>query len=60
MDLLLIDGPPQDVQEELKYPALPLLRPFLFENFTLILDDAGREGEKRASLRWKEELEVYE
>ncbi len=60
IDLLFIDGPPQDVNEEARYPVLPLLKPFLAKDFVLILDDACREGEKRASLRWKEELEVYE
>ncbi len=60
IDLLFIDGPPQDIQKEARYPALPILKPFLSKNFLLILDDANGEGEKRASLRWKGELEVYE
>jgi glycosyltransferase involved in cell wall biosynthesis len=60
IDFLIIDGPPESIQEEARYPALPLLRRELASDFTLILDDANREGEKKASLRWKRELEVYQ
>ncbi|WP_163328950.1 glycosyltransferase [Desulfurobacterium thermolithotrophum] len=60
IDVLFIDGPPEIIQKDARYPALPLLRKFLSEKFLLLLDDANREGERNASYEWKKELEIYE
>jgi glycosyltransferase involved in cell wall biosynthesis len=59
IDFLIVDGPPESTQEEARYPVVPLLKEKLASDFTLILDDANREGERKASLKWKRELEIY-
>jgi len=60
IDVLLIDGPPEATQKEARYPAVPVLRELLTTDFLLLLDDASRDGEKKALERWKREIEVYE
>ena len=58
VDLLLVDGPrsggtgPEAVS---RYPALPFFRPYLADGFTLLLDDARRQGERRVLARWASE-----
>ncbi len=59
IDVLLVDGPPETTQEKARYPAVPLLKDYLKEDFLLLLDDSKREGEKRAVEKWKREVEVY-
>jgi len=59
VDFLIVDGPPQTTQKLARYPALPLLKPYLSADFTLFLDDADRPDERQTSLMWKRELEIY-
>jgi len=59
VDFLLVDGPPEFTQELARYPALPLTKPYLADDFTLFLDDANRPDERAASLAWKRELSLY-
>ena len=55
IDLLIIDGPPGPLQPMSRYPALPLLLPFMSENCTIVLDDAIRDEEQAIAKRWVEE-----
>lgn len=55
IDLLAIDGPPGPIQRHSRYPALPLLKRFLAEHCTVILDDAGRDEEQEIVQRWGNE-----
>lgn len=55
IDLLIIDGPPAHLQPLSRYPALPILLPYLSEHCTVILDDAGRKEEKAIAQRWNNE-----
>ncbi len=56
VDLLLVDGPPASADgpaERSRYPALPLLSDRLASGAAVILDDAGREGERWVLERWE-------
>ncbi|MRI83778.1 MAG: hypothetical protein C6I00_05085 [Nitratiruptor sp.] len=53
--LLLVDGPPMALQPLSRYPALPLLNPFLHQEFQLLLDDGAREEERKVVERWERE-----
>jgi hypothetical protein len=50
--LLVVDGPPGQLQPLSRYPALPRLSPFLAERVTVVLDDADRTDEKAIIARW--------
>jgi predicted O-methyltransferase YrrM len=54
IDLLIIDGPPGQLQTESRLPALPVLLPFLSENCVIILDDASRLDERSIVRKWVE------
>jgi predicted O-methyltransferase YrrM len=57
VDLLLVDGPPQatDRHGTPRYPALPVLGAKLAQGSVVIVDDAGRDAEKRMLERWHSE-----
>jgi len=55
IDLLVIDGPPGPLQPMSRYPALPLLKPYMSEHCTVILDDAIRNEEQEIARRWAQE-----
>jgi len=52
IDLLIIDGPPGALQPMSRYPALPLLLPYMSEQCTVVLDDAIRDEEQEIARRW--------
>ncbi|MGH2985784.1 MAG: class I SAM-dependent methyltransferase [Solirubrobacterales bacterium] len=60
IDLLLVDGPPAGEPgiERARYPALPALASRLRRGATVILDDAGRPGERWVLDRWQEQTGV--
>jgi Methyltransferase domain len=60
IDLLIVDGPPayDELRQLSRYPALPVLHPFLAENWTVMLDDIGRAGETAILQRWEAEFGV--
>jgi glycosyltransferase involved in cell wall biosynthesis len=60
IDVLFIDGPPEAIQENSRYPVFPLLKEYLSEDFILLLDDANRKGERNSVYEWKRELEIYD
>lgn len=55
VELLLVDGPPagRPEIERSRYPALAEMRPRLAPGAVVILDDAGRPGERWALARWR-------
>lgn len=55
IDLLIIDGPPGALQSMSRYPALPLLLPYMSECCTVVLDDAVRDEEQKIAQRWVHE-----
>ena len=56
IDLLIIDGPPGQLQPLSRYPALPILAPFLAECCTVMLDDSSRHDEREIIKRWQNEF----
>jgi predicted O-methyltransferase YrrM len=60
IDLLLVDGPPAGEREieDSRYPALPALAERLAANAIVVLDDADRDGERRAFDRWLAEFSL--
>lgn len=52
VDILVIDGPPQDTCPLARYPALPQLISKFSDICVVFLDDADREDEKEAVRRW--------
>lgn len=53
IDLLVIDGPPEDIQREARFPALPLLWDKLSAHAIIILDDTNRPDEQAIIKKWK-------
>ncbi|MGF1644544.1 MAG: class I SAM-dependent methyltransferase [Thiotrichales bacterium] len=53
IDMVIIDGPPDRVQRNARYPALPLLIKRLSSRGLLILDDASRPTESRIIRMWQ-------
>ena len=56
IDMLVIDGPPGQIQDISRYPALPLLHEYLSEDAAVLLDDAARADEKIIVERWCREF----
>jgi predicted O-methyltransferase YrrM len=56
--LLLVDGPPGDLQELSRYPAVPLLREYLSRTAVILLDDAARDDEKTIIGLWQQDLNL--
>jgi predicted O-methyltransferase YrrM len=54
IDLLFVDGPPGKMQSLSRYPALPVLGPYLSPQALIFVDDGGREDELRMIELWRE------
>jgi len=52
VDFLVVDGPPARTQKEARYPAFPLLAPFLAAGCTIVLDDGSRADERTIANEW--------
>lgn len=52
IDLIVVDGPPEHVQKEARFPAIPLLRERIKDGTVILVDDGRRDGEKAAVERW--------
>jgi len=57
IDLLVIDGPPEGIQDLSRYPAIPLLYSSLSHEAIIVMDDGRRDGEKRITAMWEEEFD---
>ena len=56
IDLLVVDGPPGNIQSLSRYPALPLLYRHLSDRSIVILDDGHRDDEKKIVALWEKEF----
>jgi hypothetical protein len=52
IDILLVDGPPGQIQKHSRYPAVPLLKKFFNPNTIVVVDDSDRPDEKEIINRW--------
>lgn len=59
IDLLVIDGPPGQIQDISRYPALPLLHEYFSDDITILLDDAGRTDEQSIVSMWIREFPEF-
>ena len=55
--MVVVDGPPNYIQDLSRYPVIPLLYNRMNNNSILILDDGVRDEEKEITRRWEEEFE---
>lgn len=55
-DMVVIDGPPQAIGDQARYPAGPMLFPRLARGAMVFMDDAARPGERAALVRWAQEF----
>ncbi len=56
IDMLVIDGPTEDIQPLARYPALPLLKGKLSDKAIIILDDTNRKDEQQIIRLWQQEF----
>ncbi len=54
LDMLLVDGPPHNVQNLARYPAYPMAAPRLSTDWVLIMDDGLRQSEQDTVKLWDE------
>ncbi|WP_407352042.1 class I SAM-dependent methyltransferase [Luteimonas sp. R10] len=60
IDVLLVDGPPGSTGPLARYPALPMLHPFMAEGALVIVDDTIRKEEQEIVERWAAQYELKE
>jgi predicted O-methyltransferase YrrM len=58
IDILLVDGPPEQTNPLARYPALPLLWDHLADDALILMDDADRTHERKIIRRWTTEYPV--
>jgi hypothetical protein len=51
-DMIIVDGPMSSSWRMARYPALPVLRDFLADDFTIVLDDINRKDELCIASSW--------
>jgi predicted O-methyltransferase YrrM len=56
IDVLLVDGPPGPSGPRARYPAVPLLKPYLSPRCSILLDDGDRPDERAIAEAWAQEL----
>lgn len=57
-DILLVDAPLSGLCKNSRYPAVPLLREFLADDFVVFLDDIERPDETEIAEEWCSEFEL--
>jgi len=58
IDMLVVDGPPGNLKNLSRYPAVPLLKEYLSDDIIVMLDDTQRSDEQKISASWKKELKL--
>jgi hypothetical protein len=58
IDFLFVDGPPGKIQSLSRYPALPVLAPYLAPRAIVFVDDGGRDDEMQMIELWRELKDV--
>lgn len=59
IDMLIVDGPPANTDDEARYPALPYLIKQMSPTSIVIMDDAIREDEQNICKQWVEMYPEY-
>ena len=58
IDLLVVDGPPEHLNAQARFPAVPLLKPYLSDSCVILMDDGNRPDEKAIAQKWTDLLDV--
>jgi hypothetical protein len=60
VDVVVCDGPPaySTGSRMARYPAIPVLRHFLSDRYSVYLDDIDRSGEREIAKKWSELLQI--
>ncbi|NIP81033.1 MAG: hypothetical protein GWM90_18175, partial [Gemmatimonadetes bacterium] len=56
IDLLVVDGPPDTLRRDARWPAVPVLQHRLAPDAVVLMDDGDRPDETRAALDWHDRL----
>jgi O-antigen/teichoic acid export membrane protein/predicted O-methyltransferase YrrM len=59
VDMVVIDGPPGNIQKWARYPALPILYSRLSQNAVIVMDDCFRHDEKETIRAWQKRFEGF-
>ncbi|MEZ5082528.1 MAG: class I SAM-dependent methyltransferase [Bacteroidales bacterium] len=59
-DLVVVDGPPFQVQPKSRYPTLPLLDGYFNPDAVVLIDDCGREQDNEVIKDWLSEFNYYD
>jgi hypothetical protein len=59
IDLLVVDGPPRNLQEKSRFPALTILIDKLSPEATIVLDDTNRKNEQDVLKDWELYLNTH-
>jgi len=57
--MIIVDGPPNDIAVDARYPAVPLLIGKLHDKSMVLVDDGARPGEKEIVSRWKQNYRLH-
>ncbi|MFC1584226.1 class I SAM-dependent methyltransferase [Fibrobacterota bacterium] len=60
IDMMIVDGPPRNIQRQSRYPAVPLLIEKMKEHALLILDDGRQDDIKEMAAMWQDEFQCFE
>lgn len=58
VDLLVVDGPPEHLNGQARFPAAPLLKPYLSDSCVILMDDGNRPDEKAIAHAWADLLDA--
>jgi Methyltransferase domain len=58
IQMLLVDGPPGSLGPKSRYPAVPILKPHLAEQCSILMDDGDRADEREVAHTWCEDLQA--
>lgn len=58
VDMVVVDGPPGELQKMSRYPALALMSDFLSDRFIIVIDDGSRKDEQETVQYWRERFNL--
>ena len=58
VDLLVVDGPPGSVCHHARYPAVPVIRPYMNDRYAITLHDINRRQEQEIVDLWRQEIDA--
>jgi len=59
IDMVIVDGPPGNIQRLARYPALPIVADKLSDRAVIVLDDCFRHAEKEILMKWLADFPAF-